>query len=953
MTRRDDKARTASLGVTLTQLAVERDLRWVFREQQKEDFGIDAQIEIVENGIALGLLLAVQIKGGPSWFRSRTDDGWWFREDGRHFNYWLSHSIPVIVVLADTDSEVCYWQFVSKSTVVEVKGSKWKLLVPRSQVLEASAVASLREIAEAGIRRARARGPVGVAASSLDLAELEVHAAPPGRGSLSAAPPEYLIRAHDRRLDDLVIDALGPNEKSGIAVLVASSGAGKTRALYEALHRQIDTGAATTSLAAADWRVWPAVNPLPPSRFLDELALVGSRTVVWLNEAQRYLREPSPALRTEIATGLRELLADDSRGPVLLLGTLWQEYWNELTSKPSSGEPDEFVGARRLLEGSYVRVPNTFTNAEVTAARKSSDLRLAQAAKSVTGTGVTQYLAGAPDLRRRYETADAMQRAIIHAAMDARRFGHREGLSETFLSDAASSYLTSADRQRVDGDPSWFETAIADLLRPGVASGPILHQDVFGYRLDDILDQEGRDIRRFDFPPDGFWSAAAESSLAADSRMRLASSAAARLRLQIAASLYETVNTEAAGEALYKIAMLCERGGHFRAAESLVQRAVLAGFPKALISLVKSRYGRHEDPVTLSLIRQAADLGDVEALDMLAKMLEQGGDKEEAEAVAREAVALGSWKATVSVASWRDIEFPDEAERLIDSLPAHMRTEARRKLAIDRVEVDDYSGAESLALSALADGDPQILLILAEGRAEVGEKSEANRLIDQIGPLNRIEDLLRLALIRASTGKHAEARSLVAFIVGTNRRLARRDLTSAGVGESLAVFAQWEPQAVDLLEKVLLALDERHLINRLHDELYSLHEKKPEPRSGRDEGNDEPDEETDDEVAEAYATLAGFHARRGEFQQAESLAFQAAAAGSSAGLESLSRELAQRGENKDAERLALCAVNMTTSWTWIGLRETAWTVLANAREDDSVLVLGIDADGNTAKLWTS
>ncbi|WP_434453098.1 DUF4365 domain-containing protein [Lentzea sp. E54] len=136
--------------MALTELAVVRDMHWVFREPGEEDLGIDAHLEVIDNGNSLGLLLAVQIKSGPSWFRSRADGGWWFRPDHDHVEYWLSHSIPVIVVLADIDTGACYWQHVSPRTLIKDRGARWKLLIPSSQVLNATAVAPLWEVAETG-----------------------------------------------------------------------------------------------------------------------------------------------------------------------------------------------------------------------------------------------------------------------------------------------------------------------------------------------------------------------------------------------------------------------------------------------------------------------------------------------------------------------------------------------------------------------------------------------------------------------------------------------------------------------------------------------------------------------------------------------------------------------------------------------------------------------------------
>jgi tetratricopeptide (TPR) repeat protein len=924
---------------------------WVFREQPFEDYGVDAHVEVVDNGDVLGWLLGMQIKSGASYFRVATYGGWWFRESVTHFRYWLGYSIPVVIVLADIDSEQCYWQLVTASTVVAEGGSGCKLWVPRSQVLESSAVGPLRVAAEVGARKAHDRQPVGALITELDPTELEVHPAFPGAGAYSGGPPEYLPRSHDELLDELAEGALSPRAKSRLAVLVGPAGSGKTRALYEMLHRPVGPGPGTASLADAGWRVWPALNPLPPRRFLEELTLVGPRTVVWLNEAQRYLRDPSAELRADIATGLRELLADNLRGPVLVLGTLWREYWNELTRSPDEGKTDQFGTARRLLEGSYVRVPDTFTNAEVSAARKSGDQRVADAANQNVGSGVTQNLAGAPDLLRRYETASAAQHAVIHAAMDARRLGHHENLSETFLREAARCYLTGSERRRGDEEPSWFDNAVADLVRPGTASGPMLYQNHFGYRLDDFLDQEGRVRRRLTFPPDEFWSVAAESNVAPDSLVRLAESAASRLRLQIAVLLYEAAGTEAAGRGLHDIAMRCERGHLPHAAERLVQSSVAAGFPGALMSLARSRHLRRNghDPSVVRLLRQATELGNVDAFDLLAYLLELSGDKEGAEAVARKALDLGAWQATVSVAEWRDLDSANEAEKLIHDLPVAMRSAALASLVTSRDGADNPDEAERLALAVAADGDVEALLQLADHRAQTGRRAAARRLLEYIAWPDTIEGRLRLALIHVHAGNHSEARSMVKSAVDagteltTNRGLGHKDMD-----EQMVTFAEKQPRAVDQLAEALRALGEDQLAGRLFEALRPVRA----GTSAQCYEDEEPPDKTEDELARAYATLSEFHAKRGEFEEAESLAFKTATVGNSRGLEIVSHELCQRGDRDAAERLALCAVNMTEPWAGsMDAADTSWTTLAEARADDALLISGLEADGTTSDPW--
>ncbi|MEU2043464.1 DUF4365 domain-containing protein [Nocardia niwae] len=233
MVRRPASAQTASAGVTQTRHAVETGMRWIFREQPFEDYGIDAHIEVVDDETVLGRLVALQIKAGRSYFDSpAAGGGWWFRDDAMHFKYWLDFSIPVVIVLVDLEDRLCYWQLVTESTVEKSNGSQWKLRVPETHLLDGSAVQPLRDAAVKGIRQAR-REP-GAPVTTFAAADLEVHSALAGADVL----PEYIVRAHDRELDELVANAMGSAARSACKVLIGGSCTGKTRALYEALHRR-------------------------------------------------------------------------------------------------------------------------------------------------------------------------------------------------------------------------------------------------------------------------------------------------------------------------------------------------------------------------------------------------------------------------------------------------------------------------------------------------------------------------------------------------------------------------------------------------------------------------------------------------------------------------------------------------------------------------------------------
>jgi hypothetical protein len=123
---------------------------------------------------------------------------------------------------------------------------------------------------------------------------------------------------------------------SGIAVLVGGSSTGKTRACWEALQVLRDRPGL--------WRLWHPIDPSRPDATLRELPGIGPRTVVWLNEAQFYLEVADGGLGERVAAGLRELLRDPARAPVLVLATVWPQFWDTLTGRPA-GVADFAVGA--------------------------------------------------------------------------------------------------------------------------------------------------------------------------------------------------------------------------------------------------------------------------------------------------------------------------------------------------------------------------------------------------------------------------------------------------------------------------------------------------------------------------------------------------------------------------------------------------------------------------------
>lgn len=631
----------------------------------------------------------------------------------------------------------------STATIRDViSGSGLPSLQDAHAVVSALAPAEANRIRELWVRAA-GHQPPGRPAAALSPVELGVHRAV--HGTL----PTYVVRPHDHVLRAVVARALAG--ESGIAVLVSGSSSGKTRALYEALHWRSAEG------TLADWRVWPSVHPTDPRRMLEELPMVGARTVVWLNEAQRYLLDPPDDVRGEIAAELRALLADRARGPVLVLGTLWPRYWQDLTRTPQPGEPD-LADVRLLVDGHGLPVPDTFSPEALAEAATSGDPALTEAARHAEDAAVTQYLAGVPDLEQRYELADQACRAVIHAAMDARRLGHGEWLPKDFLEAASRAFLDTRTRRLLDRDPQWFAAALAELTRVGRADTCVLLRDRSGrYRLDDYLDQLGRRTRAFDFPSQPFWDAATEHVTEPVDLLRLGTNAMTRMRYRIATNLWR-VASEPLG--LVTMARLRLAAGDVAAAQRLVDEATSSA---VLIDFARQRLHHNDRALRELVLGRVLALGDDQAHEELAALFEEAGNQDAPELVTQGSEAVGvdktehsqdgdlvaHLKQSLGVVFGPEGLWPKGVYRAVSVVQQaasayvaseftkteEWATEQAREgrpygcllLALLRDTADDQAGAEAIAMTAAELGHPVTLAMLATFRHARGDRAGAER----------------------------------------------------------------------------------------------------------------------------------------------------------------------------------------------------------------------------------
>ncbi|MEU5537243.1 helix-turn-helix transcriptional regulator [Streptomyces sp. NPDC020362] len=605
--------------------------------------------------------------------------------------------------------------------------------------------------------------------------------------------PGYVHRPHDAELAEHVAAAAAGSSR--MAVLVGSSSTGKTRACWEAVQ----------PLAEQGWLLWHPRYPSHPEAALAHMERVVPHTVVWLNESQHYLGAGS-GTGERIAAVLHLLLNDPARAPVLVLGTLWSSYSRAYCALPETVGPDPHPQARQLLAGRQIVLPDAFDRKSIKAAEAlaaAGDEQLAHALQHAGHGRLAQFLAGAPELLRRYRSASPPARALLHAAMDARRLGVGLHVPLAFLAEAAEDYLTDDERDALDDH--WLEQALADTGEPVHGNlAPLrrvrprtVREDPDGTggppapacRLADFLEQHGAGERRRLCPPTSFWAAAHEHLGDPDELRLLARAAGHRDRMLWARRLLARAVDAGSTESLSRLAELYEESGDRAAAETVYLRAAEADDLDGLLWLAREREraGRHEEAERFArqgidanrgfvmyelamlraerereglagcedLLRQAAAAGHDYALEKLAVSRERAGDFAEALALARRAADSGQPGVLRRLA--KDREFAGDlttAEALFREAADAGCTYSLYSLIELREKAGDRAEAERLARQAADDGDTDALRRLAAVRAAADDVVAAESLFREAADAGSVAALDGMALLREKLGDH-------------------------------------------------------------------------------------------------------------------------------------------------------------------------------------------------------
>ncbi|MEU4160801.1 helix-turn-helix domain-containing protein [Actinoplanes sp. NPDC026670] len=447
-----------------------------------------------------------------------------------------------------------------------------------------------------------------------------------GRNVTSELPP-FVTRGHDTQLRDALVAATR-RDRHHLLVLIGGSSTGKSRSALEAVRACLPDH--------------PVVAPLDAGELRDTLRDWSAHQrpmVLWLNEMQRFLDSPEAALE------LRRWLTRQSRS--VALGTLWPDYFYDLTSVVAQDHDGRRDSRELLNSAEVIVVPDTFEEtADLANLREAArhDDRLAEAAKAPRGQ-VIQALSGGLTLVDWYERVlEPRCRALVSAAMDAHWLGFTGPLPPTYLEAAAGTYLTGP--QRV-AEPTWFAEAIgrAAATVNGVAaltptrSAPDLGP-ADGYLLADYLAQHGRAARAAGPVPAQASQALVDHLVPAADRSAAARRAQDRGFFRFAEQLLLATGP-VGGDDLLLLARLLERRGDVAGAEAALRAALGAGHILAMSELIKllNGHGRPEDAITV--LREHAERDDRGAMLDLGATLWRRGRAPEAERWLRTLIDLG------------------------------------------------------------------------------------------------------------------------------------------------------------------------------------------------------------------------------------------------------------------------------------------------------------------------
>ncbi|MDX3179678.1 tetratricopeptide repeat-containing serine protease family protein [Streptomyces sp. ME02-7008A-1] len=287
-----------------------------------------------------------------------------------------------------------------------------------------------RPVPQVGNEAAVSREGDWVAVTDADPVSFGVHRAPVAIGHPDVV--QYVPRCVDVEVDAR-LEALA--ETGGMLLLTGDSAAGKSRALFEGMVRNLGDWSVCKPDPDAD------LSSLHPSPGRDH------EKVVWLDDLHNYLR----------SDGLTPSLLDQFvRRGIVVLATLRTEFHEHYTNEEDGTSLSRSTGPRlpsspgRVIRAAHhITLDRIWTEDERSAASSGEDPRVVAALNADRAHGVAEYLAAGPQVLKRWKAASRAKgnprgAALVAAAVALARTGVDTALPSESLARLHGYFLDRA-----------------------------------------------------------------------------------------------------------------------------------------------------------------------------------------------------------------------------------------------------------------------------------------------------------------------------------------------------------------------------------------------------------------------------------------------------------------------------------------------------------------------------
>jgi uncharacterized protein len=615
------------------------------------------------------------------------------------------------------------------------------------------------------------------------------------RSRISSALPVY-VRRDVERTDK------GDNDESlatafadgGLAIIEGASASGKTRLAFEAMRR----------LAPDRWLIVPD-SPVS-LRGIKNDGVRLRHAVVWLDDIDYYIAAGG------LDAAILDAFCPPGRKDVMLLGTLRSEARNQLEeARDLDGKiaPNSLAAKEVFARAQVILLDRYLTPSEMNEANelRTADPRIGAALDQETGAGFAEYIAAAPAILQRWNSARRGQNttaaAIISLAVDAGLLGIRTALSAALLEELHVYYLHPREVNSPDR-PTFAESLRWAVQSVRGASSCLVPDGGNTYRAFDYLVDHEQHAKRKEVlnaisrsnaheGSTGIYMAAAPviqipidvwrrlMSLLQPSELEMFGLVINLVGLhEIAKAIYwhlsscgtsvlyvedgETqddwlTRTAEAGHSIsmHQLAIRRYQAGDLQGAEQWYGRAAAQGHSDSMNNLAVLHYLAGDRRGAEQWFRLASEQGHNDARNNLAIMLSESGEAEEAKQWWQWAADNGD------EASLLNLGLPHETGSTATIVswfrhgPEMWNDQYHGIIYRGRIDISDPDAAESLWLSSAEHGDVAAIVKLATVYNRSGNLAQAKRWFSRAADVGNTDAMRYLGFISIDLGDELEA----------------------------------------------------------------------------------------------------------------------------------------------------------------------------------------------------